>query len=91
MNAAGIFVIAALMPVKWVWSIRCGGRNALYKEEEDQRNAIQNIHRGEDSLIIEIMTEDDDAKIKAIAGEIKRANKQETVLVQKIQNEQWFV
>jgi len=45
----------------------------------------------ENSLIIEIMTEDNDAKIKAIAGEIKRTNKQETVLVQKIHNEQWFV
>lgn len=45
----------------------------------------------EDSLIIEIVTEDDDAKVKAIAGEIKQANSQEAILVQKIRNEQWFV
>lgn len=45
----------------------------------------------EDSLIIEIVTEDDDAKVKAIATEIKQANSQEAVLVQKIRNEQWFV
>lgn len=35
----------------------------------------------ENSLIIEIMTEDNDAKIKAIAGEIKQANKQETAWI----------
>lgn len=45
----------------------------------------------EDSLIIEIVTEDDEAKVNAIARAIKEANEQEAVLVQKIHNEQWFV
>lgn len=45
----------------------------------------------ENSLIIEIVTEDADAKISAIATDIKSINKQDTVLVQKIQNHQWYV
>jgi len=45
----------------------------------------------EDSLIIEIVTEDEDAKINAIAKRIKAANEQEAVLVQKIRNHQWLV
>ena len=45
----------------------------------------------ENSLIIEIVTEDEDAKISEIAQRIKAANQQQAVLVQKIQNHQWFV
>ena len=45
----------------------------------------------ENSLIIEIVTEDEDAKITAIASKIKQANEQQSVLVQKIENHQWFV
>lgn len=45
----------------------------------------------EDSLIIEIITESNDAKISTIATEIKTANSQQAVLVQKIENNQWFV
>lgn len=45
----------------------------------------------ENSLIIEIVTDDTDAKINALAGDIKRLNGQEAVLVQKINNRQWLV
>ena len=45
----------------------------------------------EKSLIIEVVTIDEDAKITALANAIKEANAQEAVLVQKIENSQWFV
>jgi hypothetical protein len=45
----------------------------------------------ENSLIVEIITEDSDAKINKIATDIKKCNKQETVLVQKIKNNQWLI
>ena len=45
----------------------------------------------EKSLIIEIVTEDTDVKINCLAREIKDVNKQESVLIQKIKNNQWFV
>jgi hypothetical protein len=45
----------------------------------------------ENSLIIEIVTDDTDALITALASEIKVANHQEAVLIQKIENNQWFV
>ena len=45
----------------------------------------------EDSLVIEVVTVDEDAKITALANAIKEANSQECVLVQKIENHQWFV
>lgn len=45
----------------------------------------------ENSLIIEIVAEEIDAKISALAGDIKKNNNQETVLIQKINNHQWWV
>ena len=45
----------------------------------------------ENSLIIEIVTESNDAKVNAIAKAIKEENDQQAVLVQKIENNQWFV
>ena len=45
----------------------------------------------ENSLIIEIVTEDDNAKIDKIAKDLKEANKQESVLVQVIENHQYFI
>jgi len=45
----------------------------------------------ENSIIIEIVAEDIDEKIKKLAKEIKKLNKQESVLIQKINNRQWFV
>ena len=45
----------------------------------------------ENSLIIEIITEDEDAKINKLAEEIKAKNGQEAVLVQKIKNHQWLI
>ncbi len=45
----------------------------------------------EDSLIIEIVTQDEDTKINTVAQEIKELNKQEAVLVQKIKNKQWYI
>ena len=45
----------------------------------------------ENSLIIEIVTESDDAKISDIARQIKAANRQQAVLVQRIENNQWLV
>lgn len=45
----------------------------------------------EDSLIIEIVTEDTDTTIKQIAGEIKTENNQQAVLIQKIKNQQFWV
>ena len=45
----------------------------------------------ENSLIIEIVTEDTEAKINGLAEDIKRLNNQESVLVQRINNKQWFV
>ena len=45
----------------------------------------------EDSLIIEIVTDDTDALISQLAREIKTANSQEAVLIQKIKNNQWLV
>ena len=45
----------------------------------------------EKSLIIEVITEDPAARISKLAKDIKNANKQEAVLVQKIKNSQWLV
>ncbi len=45
----------------------------------------------EGSLIIEIVTKDEDAKITKMASDIRDKNDQESVLVQKIQNHQWLV
>ena len=45
----------------------------------------------EDSLIIEIVADDIDARISALAGDIKKVNKQDAVLIQKIKNTQWLV
>jgi truncated hemoglobin YjbI len=45
----------------------------------------------ENSLVIEIVTIDEDAKVKTLAAAIRDANNQECVLVQKIENHQWFV
>lgn len=45
----------------------------------------------EQSLIIEIITEDIDRTITELANEIKTANGQEAVLIQKIKNHQWLV
>ena len=45
----------------------------------------------EGSLVVEIVTEDEDAKISEIAKQIKNANAQQSVLVQKIENHQWYV
>ena len=45
----------------------------------------------ENSLIIEIITEDPAAKVNKIAKEIKAKNKQQAVLVQKIKNQQWLI
>ena len=45
----------------------------------------------ENSLIIEVITEEPAAKIDAIAREIKAENQQEAVLVQIIKNNQYLV
>ena len=49
----------------------------------------------ENSLIIEIITKDNEGKedntIREIAEEIKEANKQDAVLVQVFNNNQWFI
>jgi len=46
----------------------------------------------ENSLIIEIVTDENEVEnIKSIASEIKETNKQDAVLVQKIENNQWFI
>ena len=45
----------------------------------------------ENSLIIEIVTDDTDKLINDMAGEIKKANNQEAVLIQKIRNNQWLI
>lgn len=45
----------------------------------------------EKSLVIEIVTIDEDEKVKNLAKAIKVVNNQEAVLVQKIENHQWFV
>ena len=45
----------------------------------------------EKSLIIEIVTSDTDKLINDLAGEIKKLNKQEAILIQKINNNQWFI
>lgn len=45
----------------------------------------------EKSLIIEIVADDVDANITTLAEAIKVINKQEAVLIQTIQNNQWLV
>ena len=45
----------------------------------------------ENSLVIEIVTVDEDEKIKTLAAAIRDANSQECVLVQRIENHQWFI
>ena len=45
----------------------------------------------ENSLIIEIVTIDNDELITTMAKEIKEANSQEAVLIQRIENNQWLV
>ena len=45
----------------------------------------------ENSLIMEFVIEDNDVKINKLAEEIKKENKQEAVLVQKIKNNQWMI
>ena len=45
----------------------------------------------ENSLIIEIVTEDSDKLISNLAKEIKANNNQQAVLIQKIKNNQWLV
>jgi len=45
----------------------------------------------ENSLIIEIVTDDTDNLINQLAREIKDTNDQEAVLIQKIKNNQWLV
>lgn len=45
----------------------------------------------ENSLIIEIVTEEPKDKINSIAKEIKVVNGQDAVLVQRIKNNQWYV
>ena len=45
----------------------------------------------ENSLIIEIVTDDTDKLINDLAGEIKETNNQEAVLIQKIKNNQWLI
>lgn len=45
----------------------------------------------EHSLIIEVVTDDTDKLINDLATEIKAVNKQEAVLIQKINNNQWLV
>ena len=45
----------------------------------------------ENSLIVEIITEDHATKINKIAKEIKAKNKQQAILVQKIKNQQWLI
>jgi len=45
----------------------------------------------ENSLVIEIVTVDEDVKVNHLAKAIKVVNNQEAVLVQKIENHQWFV
>jgi len=45
----------------------------------------------ENSLIIEIVTTDQDAVINKIAQDIKVIGNQEAVLIQKINNNQWLI
>ena len=45
----------------------------------------------ENSLIIEIVTDDTDKLINDLALEIKTVNNQEAILIQKINNNQWLV
>ena len=45
----------------------------------------------ENTLVIEIITEDADAKINRIAQDIKLLNRQEAVLIQKVKNQQWLI
>jgi len=45
----------------------------------------------ENSLVIEIVTIDEDAKVKKLAAAIRDANDKECVLVQRIENSQWFI
>jgi len=45
----------------------------------------------ENSLIIEIITDDAEAIINKLAKDVKELNQQEAVLIQKIQNNQWLV
>lgn len=45
----------------------------------------------EKSLIIEIITDDTDKLINDLAKEIKETNKQEAILIQKINNNQWLI
>lgn len=45
----------------------------------------------ENSLIIEIVIPPNDEKISELARLIKQENNQETVLIQRINNNQWFV
>lgn len=45
----------------------------------------------ENSLIIEIVTSEQDQKITDLAKLIKQANNQESVLIQRINNNQWLV
>jgi len=45
----------------------------------------------ENSLVIEIVTVDEDVKVNSLAKAIKVVNNQEAVLIQKIENHQWLV
>ncbi len=45
----------------------------------------------ENSVVLEIVTNKQDAKVRKLAKEIKIANKQEAVLVQRINNNQWLI
>ena len=45
----------------------------------------------ENSLIIEIVTEEPKARINKLAQDIKKINKQEAVLIQQIENNQWLI
>jgi hypothetical protein len=45
----------------------------------------------EHTLIIEIIAEDIEAQLQDIATDIKLANSQEAVLVQKMENNQWLL
>ena len=45
----------------------------------------------ENTLVIEIITEDTDAKINRVAQDIKLLNRQEAVLIQKVKNQQWLI
>ncbi len=45
----------------------------------------------EESLIIEIVTGNDDGIINDIANKIKKVNNQDAILVQKIVDHNWFI